>query len=43
MAVNGLRELKPTWDGNFSASLENLEIFRVRNWSNLSEIDKNLA
>ena len=43
MAISGSRYLKLTQESNFSLVLKNLGIFRVRNWSNLGEIDENPA
>ena len=41
MAIGGSRWLKKAWGYNFSLFLEDLGIYRVRNWSNLGEIDEN--
>ena len=43
MAIDDSRKLKLTRKSNFSVVLENLGIFRMRNWSILGEIDENPA
>ena len=37
MAIDGSKYLEQTHENNFDLVLENLGIFRVRNWSGLSE------